>query len=69
MAADFMHASRADRVFGPGQRRTGEEHVGIDPRVGDSGWKRPVIPHTVGGGNAPEERAGNRSHADDPAAH
>jgi hypothetical protein len=41
-----MHASRTQRAC-PAAWRTAEEHVGINPGVGDTSEKSETIPHTV----------------------
>ena len=57
-----MHASRTQRACSAAWR-TAEEHVGINPGVGDTSEKSETIPHTV----RKEER--RKSLWDEPAAH
>jgi hypothetical protein len=57
-----MHASRTQRAC-TAAWRTAEEHVGTNPRVGDTPKKFGTIPHTLG-----DEESGNALE-DGPAAH
>ena len=62
LATCLMHASRTQGACSAAWR-TAEEHVGINPGVGDTSEKSETIPHTV------RENESPRALRDEPAAH
>jgi hypothetical protein len=50
------NACKSHGVASATQWRTAEEHVGIDPFVGDNAEKSALIPHTLRGGKVLRHR-------------